>query len=104
MPTNLTLLKQDAGNRAWRTFLQNIAIDVVVAVVAILVPYFQKANSFGDFEWTVIIFSVVKTIALTAFAFIMRRFLDPSSFPTPLPPAPVAAPNELDDPNRNNLD
>jgi hypothetical protein len=77
MASNTQLLTADAKNRAVRTLLQNLTLDVVVAVVAVLVPLLQNANSFGDFEWSIIAFSLIKTAALTAFSFIMRRFLDP---------------------------
>jgi phosphoglycerol transferase MdoB-like AlkP superfamily enzyme len=83
---NSTLLTADAKNRAIRTLVQNLGVDVVVALVAVLLPVFQDANSFGDFEWAIIGFSLVKTFALTVFAFIMRRFLDASALPTPVPP------------------
>ena len=92
--TNTEVLSADARNRALRTFLQNIGIDVLVAVVAILIPFFQDANSFGELEWKIILFSLAKTIALTVFAFIMRRFLDRSAFPTPLPPVTAGTPND----------
>jgi hypothetical protein len=93
-PRQTDALTADAKNRALRTFLQNLGVDVVVAALAVLIPVFTDANAFGELEWKIIAFSVGKTIVLTAFAFIMRRFLDKSAFPTPLPPAPVAVPNE----------
>lgn len=87
-------LARDARNRALRTFVQNLAVDVGVAVVLILLPLVQDANSFGDFEWNLIVFSVAKTVVLTVFSFVMRRFMDAGPLPTPLPPAPVPPPNE----------
>lgn len=90
-------LTQDAGNRALRTFLVNLATDVAVALVLVLVTAFQKANGWGDFEWSVLAFSLGKTAVTTAGSYILRRFLDGSALPTPLPPAPVPEPND-DDP------
>jgi hypothetical protein len=86
MASNTQLLTADAKNRALRTFVQSLTLDVVIAIIAVLIPLLQNANSFGDFEWSIIAFSLIKTAALTAFSFIMRRFLDPSPIPTPTPP------------------
>lgn len=89
--SNLVL---DAKNRALRTFLVNISVDVAVGVVMVLVTAFSRANGWGDLEWGILGFTVAKTMVVTAGSFILRRVIDPSGIPTPLPPAPVPPPND----------
>lgn len=88
------LLVNDAKNRALRTLIQQLGIDVLLAVVLVLAPLLSDANSFGDFEWQAIAFLVTKTVLATLFAWVMRRYLDGSAFPTPLPPEYPGEPNE----------
>lgn len=90
----LLLLNDDAKNRALRTLLQQLGIDVLLAVVLLLAPLLQKANDFGDFEWKAIAFLVTKTVLATLFAWVMRRYMDGSRFPTPLPPEYPGKPND----------
>jgi hypothetical protein len=88
------LLNTDARNRAVRTFLVGITTDVGVAVALVLYNAFTKANGWGDFDWSVLGFLLSKTAITTGGSYVLRRFLDGSSLPTPLPPAPVPEPNE----------
>lgn len=76
----------DARNRALRTFLVGLSIDVGVGVLVIIVAAFSKATAWDDFEWAVLSFSVGKTVVQSAGAYVLRRFVDRSSIPTPLPP------------------
>lgn len=86
------LLTADAKNRGLRSFLQGLAIDVGVGVALVLATTFGDANDWGDLEWTIIGFSLAKSVVQAAAAFVMRRFLDASSLPTPLPPTPQPEP------------
>lgn len=88
-------LAADAKNRAVRTFLQGLAIDLGVAVAALVLANVDKITS----REGLILFGITlaKTVVTTVASYVMRRFVDGSSVPTPLPPAPVPAPNE-DDP------
>lgn len=88
------LLGMDARNRALRAFLINITADVGVALTLVIVATFGQAESWSDFEWSLMAFTLAKTAVVTAGSYVLRRFLDPSFVPTPLPPAPVAAPSE----------
>jgi hypothetical protein len=90
---NLIRLKEDAKNRSVRTFATGLAIDVGVGVTLVLLTYFKDANAWGDIEWTILGFSVFKSFIQAAGAFVLRRFLDPSEFPTPLPPADPGEPD-----------
>jgi hypothetical protein len=86
------LLTADAKNRSLRTFLVALAVDVGLAVLLVVYNAFTVANDWSQLDWTVLGFLLTKTGLTSAGAFILRRFLDPSGVPTPLPPAPVAAP------------
>ena len=83
---SLSLLKEDATNRALRTFAVNLFTDVAVAVALVLVTAFNSANSWGELEWSLLWFTLGKTVVVTAGSFVMRRYLDASGIPTPLPP------------------
>lgn len=82
-PLSAAALKADAGNRALRTFLQNLAIDLGVAVALVV---YTTVGSGSDIDWALLGLSILKTVLVTAASYIMRRFGDPSSFPTPTPP------------------
>lgn len=89
-----TLLKRDASNRGVRTFLQGVGIDVAVGLALVLGTFFLDKNSWGEVEWTILSFSLSKSAVQAVAAYVMRRWLDPSRFPTPLPPSPVPEPND----------
>lgn len=88
------LLTEDAKNRALRTFVQGFLTDLVAALAVWVVPLVSNLEGWEDFQWSFIGLMFVKTLVLTAFSFVMRRFVDGSGLPTPLPPAPVAEPAE----------
>lgn len=91
-------LNKDAVNRALRTLYQNVGIDVLVAVVALLLPIVTSARGFDDFQWSLIVFSICKTALLTVFAYVMRRYLDRSPLPTPEPPVYPGEPSDKEVP------
>lgn len=82
----MNALIKDAENKAWRTFLQGIGIDIGIAV-ALLVAQIVAAPLTAWQGWLAIGIALARTILGAAAAYVMRRFLDPSSLPTPLPPA-----------------
>ena len=84
-------LTEDANNRALRSFVQGLGIDVMVAVA--ILAYAVTSNP-DPIVWAALGASLARTVVQSAAAFIMRRYLDKSGIPTPLPPAPVPAPNE----------
>jgi hypothetical protein len=87
-----TPLSIDAGNRALRSFIVGLAIDVGVAITLVLVNVFGAAGGWDELDWKIIGFSVAKTVVASAGSYILRRFVDASGIPTPLPPAPVPPP------------
>lgn len=91
--TTTPTLRADARNRAARTFIQGLGIDILAAVILLLLPVVTSANGWGDFEWNLLGFLLAKTVAATVFAYVMRTVLDRSSIPTPLPPADPGEPD-----------
>jgi hypothetical protein len=87
------LLQGDARNRAFRTILQGLAVDVAVAVATVLITVFATASSWGELQWAVIGFSLLKTVAMAIAAYIMRRFIDKPG-DAALPPSRPGQPNE----------
>lgn len=75
-------LEADARNRAVRAFLQGLALDVLAAVALVLAPLLAGD---GDIEWRLLGLSLCRTAAAAAASYVMRRFVDPSRIPTPLP-------------------
>ena len=68
--------KIDAKDRAWRTLVTGLCIDVAVAVVIVL------AMAFANIEWTPAYWialgsAVGKTILQTGAAYLMRMFVKP---------------------------
>lgn len=66
----------DARDRAWRTFIQGLGIDVTIAVTLVLVVAFK------DIEWTPTYWialgsSLGRTILQSAVAYVMRVFVKP---------------------------
>lgn len=92
MASTSKALLPDAKNRSLRTFLTGLAIDVATGIALVLLTYFADKNSWGTIEWAILSFSVFKSVVQALAAFILRRFLDPSKFPTPLPPDPQVEP------------
>jgi hypothetical protein len=78
----------DAKNRASRTALQGLAIDILVAVALFITWLLIDAHSWDDLPaWQIIVFSLVKTILMAAASFAMRRWLDkPDGFLLPKDP------------------
>lgn len=86
------VLANDARNRALRTFVQGLAIDLAVAVAAFVLA---NADSITDKQGLILAATALgKTLVTTVAAYVMRRFLDGSSLPTPLPPADLSEPDD----------
>ena len=87
-------LKADAKNRAWRTLLQGLAADVLVALAAVLLAWLPDADITSREAWTVVGVTLAKTALTTVASWVMRAKLDGSSVPTPLPPADPGEPDD----------
>lgn len=96
-------LKVDAKNRAWRTLLQGLATDVLVASAAALLAWLPDADITSGEAWTVIGLTLAKTALTTAASWVMRAKLDPSRVRTPLPPADPGEPDDDTPPHDDTL-
>lgn len=65
-------IQADARNRAYRTLLQGLAFDVGAAIVVVLYSVFSSASGWGDFQWAIIGFTLVKTFMVSALSYLMR--------------------------------
>lgn len=65
--------RRDARDRAWRTFLQNVGLDIGVTVGPLLVDALTRWDgAFTAAYWTPVGISVGKTAALVVVAYVMR--------------------------------
>lgn len=94
MTTPTRALKADARNRAKRTLLQGLAIDVLVAIGTAMAMWLPDAMITAGESWLVLGVSVAKTAMTVLASWLMRLKLDRSSVPTPLPPADPGEPDE----------
>lgn len=85
---NTRILNADAKNRASRSLYWGLLIDVLVAVALWAGVDLLAADGWGDLEWTILSFSLFKSVIQAVVSFVMRRFGDASRIPTPLPPEP----------------
>lgn len=71
------LVIADAKNRSWRTFVQGLAIDVVIALIALAgtLTHVEGLNQLG---WITIAALVVKTLIQAAMAYVMRIRISPT--------------------------
>ena len=82
-------LRQDALNRALRTFL----VAMVVAVFIDVWPIVDEALAgTGPIEWGEVLRASLRVGLQAAGSFVLRRVIDPSPLPSPLPPVPATAP------------
>lgn len=67
-PTPTPALKQDASNRALRTFVVGLLIDVAVAVALVLVA----ATGAAEPNWQVLPALLLKTVVHSAASYVLR--------------------------------
>jgi hypothetical protein len=92
--TPTDLLEADARNRALRVLLTNLAIDVGVAVALTLSVALADAQEWSDLQWKLLSMSLAKSVSAAIGSYLLRRVVDPSRIPTPLPPSPPGPPAE----------
>lgn len=80
-------LREDGRNRALRTFLQGLGVDVGIAVALLVTTVLGESSEWGDLQWAALGFTLTKTVLVTVASYVMRVYMDPSSrISTPLPP------------------
>lgn len=85
-------LEQDARNRALRTFLQGLALDVLLAVALVV----ADATRSDEPDYRLLAAALVRTVLQAGASYVMRRVLDPSRVPTPQPPRDPGPPAVAD--------
>lgn len=90
------LRRADAGNRSLRVLLQGVGFAILAAVVMVLYPVLSSAHGWDDLHWSLLGFSLLQAVGTAVLAYFMRTVLDPSGFPTPLPPANSGEPADHD--------
>jgi uncharacterized membrane protein YcjF (UPF0283 family) len=68
--------ESDARNRAWRTLLQGLGIDVAVALVAVLTPLLTNVEWTQAF-WTGVAALAAKSVVQALVAFVARKVVPP---------------------------
>ena len=89
---NERLLARDARNRAARTLYQIVVVSVVVDVVPQVISALDGA---AEFSWADLGKAALRSALAAGLAYVMRKSLDGTRIPTPLPPGPVAQPAEV---------
>ena len=82
----LAVVNADAKNRSWRTALQGLGIDVLVAIAVVILAWLPDADLAAGVAWVILGTAVVKSVLTAAASYVMRRFA--------LGPAPVQPPAE----------
>lgn len=89
-----TLRTNDARNRAARTFVQGLAIDIATALAALLLVWLPDADLSSRDAWIVLATGAARTVLQSVASYVMRAKLDASALPTPLPPSDPGEPDE----------
>ncbi len=71
-------IETDARDRAWRTFLQGLALDLLVAVAAALLVWLPDADVTSRQAWVVLGVTLTKTILQAAASYVMRLKVAPA--------------------------
>jgi hypothetical protein len=78
VPTYPPSASADATNRAWRTFLQGLLVDVVSAVALALLPALAGAEFAWTAEyWTAVALLAGKTAVMTVVSYVSRKVVPP---------------------------
>jgi len=75
--TNISTTKADAAQRAKRTFLQGIALDVAVAVAVALLAWLPDADLTNKQAWIILGTSLAKTVLTAVASYVMRLKVRP---------------------------
>jgi 4-amino-4-deoxy-L-arabinose transferase-like glycosyltransferase len=84
------VLVRDAKNRALRTLVVGLGLDILAAVSLVVYDALQDDQP----DYRLLGAAVLKTAMSTAASYFMRRYLDRSKIPTPLPPGDPGEPDD----------
>jgi hypothetical protein len=88
-----SLRTNDARNRALRSFVQGLGIDIATALAALLLVWLPDADLSSRDAWIVLATGAARTVLQSIASYVMRAKLDGSALPTPLPPADPGEPD-----------
>lgn len=74
--TNEDEVKADAKNRAWRTFVQGLGLDVLVAVTLVAMTAFTNIEWTKEY-WIALGLTLAKSILQAVASYFMRVFVTP---------------------------
>lgn len=69
-----------AKKRGWQTLAQSLGVDVAVGVALVLITFIGPLKDWGEVQWTVLGFTLAKSIVQAVAAWIIRRYRDKSGF------------------------
>jgi len=72
-----TPTRADAADRGWRTLIQGLAIDVLVAVAAVLLVWLPDADISKVEAWIVLGTAVAKSVLTAVASYVMRLKVAP---------------------------
>lgn len=75
--TDISTTKADAAQRAKRTFIQGIALDVAVAVAVALLAWLPDADLTNKQAWIILGTSLAKTVLTAVASYVMRLKVRP---------------------------
>lgn len=75
--TDISTTKADAAQRAKRTFIQGIALDVAVAVAVALLAWLPDADLTSKQAWIILGTSLAKTVLTAVASYVMRLKVRP---------------------------
>ncbi len=65
--------KKDAFNRAARTFVQGLLVDLAITAVVFLFPVFTGADTLTAIQWAAVGLALAKTLIITVLSYLARR-------------------------------
>lgn len=72
-----TAVQADAAQRAKRTFIQGIALDVCVAIAVTLLAWLPDADLSSKEAWSILGLSLAKTVLTAVASYVMRLKVAP---------------------------
>lgn len=90
--------KKDAKDRAWRTFLQQIGVDMVAAILAVLATSLAGMDFTSKEAWIALAVLLGKTALSVPIAYVMRLKKSPHVVSLSSPEVSLAASQVLDPP------
>lgn len=66
------IAKTDATNRSYRTLVQGLAVDALIAVASVLLVWLPDADLTSGEAWTVVAIAAAKSVLTAVASYVMR--------------------------------